>query len=213
MKNSEQFERLGWIVAAALGTAVLFGFQGSTNKVGFVDVNAVALNSDLVKANDTALQKAFDERMSLLNFVQQNPALQTEKLPRLKDLWLTPTPTPAQVAELERIKTDGLADTKRANDVANKEKRSVEEQASLDEYNRRRQYVEQRVLPQWSEEFENKLQGMRTEMNAAVNKKAREAVTTVGRTQGCSIVFSSPSALFGANDLTEAATKSINGKQ
>lgn len=210
MKQRTPFETVGWIVAAALGTAFLLGFQTPADKAGYVDVNTLVQNSDQIKANDTVLQKYYDERANLLNFVTQNPAIGTDRLPKLKELWLTQNPTAAQTAELERIKTDALADTKRATDYAAKDKRTPDEQAALDDYVRRKQYLEQNVLPAWTQEFEAKLQGIRTDFNTALTKKAREAVAGVARAQGYTIVFASPSALYGANDLTAESTKALN---
>lgn len=211
--NKNQFDKLGWVFATCVATTYLLtGFQAQSDKVSYVDVTSIIQNSDAVKKNDEILTAIYNDRVGLLNFVAQNPAIATEKVTRLKDLWLTQNPTEPQKAELEKLKTEALADTKRASDLVSKEPKTPAEQNQLQEFVRRKEYIEQKLVNQWQSEFEEKLRTMRAEMDTSLRTKARSAVTAAARASGSSIVFASPSALYGANDLTEEASKVLNQK-
>jgi Skp family chaperone for outer membrane proteins len=118
----------GWIVAAGLA-GVMFGsgFQATSTKLGVVDLNGVIDKSEVgkkAKANFDEMKKA---REGLLEFIDQYRILTIEQATRIKELSLKKDRTKPEDAELDRIKADVIATSKRSQELATKANLTPEE--------------------------------------------------------------------------------------
>src|SRR5207302_127796 len=94
---------LGWIVAAALTVfAATAGFQGTTTKIGVVDMGKVFADSEYAKSQTQSLQNVGQARQSMLDFVNEYRAFTIEQATRFHDLSIKPNPTAPEKAEIEK---------------------------------------------------------------------------------------------------------------
>src|SRR4051794_5236313 len=114
-----RFLQLGWVVACAvIGIAFAGGFQDQTLKIGVVDISKVVEQSDFGKANQDTFNKMKSAREGLLEFIDTYRVLTNEQAQRIRDLSLKTNPTKEESAELDRIKADVVAASKRSNELA-----------------------------------------------------------------------------------------------
>lgn len=203
----------GWIVAAALG-GVLFGsgFQGGDQKLGSVDIADVVEKSDLGLKNKKDFDGMKSSREGILEFIDQYRVLTVEQAQKLRDLSVKPVPTPAEKAELDRVKADVIASDKKAKELSVKTDLTPSERTLIQEYAQRSQKMEE-VAQRWYREFTQEMQSWADKQKSDSLSKAREAVREVAKAQGYSVVFESGIVPYAANDLTEAALKAMNAKK
>lgn len=208
-----KFDYLGWVLAAGLaGIMASSGFQATTDKSGVVDIAKVVEQSTYGKANQTSFQAMKEARESLLEFIDQNRVLTNEQAQRLKDIAVKENPTDAEKAEAERIKAEVVASAKRSQELSGKATLTPEERTLMDEYSRRSQTM-QNVAARWYQEFTGDMQEWADKRKMDSVQKAREAIQSVAKAQGYTIIFEVGIAPYGANDLTDAALQAMNAQK
>lgn len=204
---------MGWVLAAGLaGVMASSGFQGPNDKSGVVDIAKVVEQSNYGKANQTAFQTMKSAREGLLEFIDQNRVLTNEQAQRLRDIAVKENPTDAEKAEAERIKAEVVASAKRSQELSGKGTLTPEERNLMDEYARRSQTM-QNVAQRWFQEFTGDMQEWADKRKMDSVQKAREAIQSVAKAQGYTIIFEVGVAPYGANDLTDAALQAMNAQK
>jgi len=201
---------LGWVVAGALGITMLAsGFQAGATKIGVVDMQRILADSAAGKKMRDDMSTQVNLRQGLLEFVNTNKVLTNDQAARLKDLTLKAGATQADKDALEKLKSDIRAEAKKFNDLMVKPTLTDTERTSFNELNSRRQ-ASDGLLTQWNQEFSNDLTNLQDEMIGNVLKKARDTIQAMGKKDGYSVVFPTTVAIYGANDLTDAAIKAVD---
>jgi Skp family chaperone for outer membrane proteins len=67
--------------------------------------------------------------------------------------------------------------------------------------------------PRWYQEFTGDLQEWSDKHHLDNLNKARDAVASVAKAQGYTLVFDKSVAPYGANDLTDAALQAMNAQK
>jgi len=212
MKN--RFPTLTYlVVAVAVVAAVLaaVGFQTPQSKFGVIDIDKVVFDSQLGKKNAGKLDNAVKARQALLDFIESNRVATVEQLQKLRALALKAEPTAADKTELDKVKGEITQSTKEFDVLNQKASPSDTERMSLQEYNTRRQNTTA-MMQEWSGSFQEELYTMREQMVNDSIKAAEVVIKEVCKQQGYDVVFSSKSALYAANDLTEAVIKALDAK-
>lgn len=202
----------GWIVAAGLA-GVMFGsgFQTPSIKLGVVDLNSVIDKSEVGKL----AKKNFDEmktsRESILEFIDQYRVMTIENATRIRELTLKKDRTKPEDAELERIKADVIATSKKSQELATKANLTPEERTLVEEYSRRSQLIND-LSNRWLREFADEMKNWVSDRKDENYQKARVAVNEVAAKEGYTMVFEGTVALYGANDITEPTLAALNAK-
>lgn len=199
------------VVAAALGSWAALGFQSSQPKFGIVDIDKVVFDSEMGKKNAGKLDNAVKARQAVLDFLDTNRVATVEQVQKLRTLALKADATPAEKAELEKVKADIVASSKSFDQLNQKPSPTDEERQLLTEYNSRRQNTTA-ALQEWGPMFQQDLLNLREQMVSDSIKAAESVIKEVAKQQGYDVVFSSKSALYAANDVTDAVIKSLNAK-
>jgi len=212
MFNKTSFSQFGWIVAATLAGAMFAGgFQGSSDKIGVVDIAKVISQSNMGKRDQETFNQMKSAREGLLEFIDTYRVLTNEQAQRIKELSLLPNPKPEEKNELERLKAEVKASSARSTELATKTNPTPEDRALMDEFARRSQTMEQ-VAQRWYREFTNELQQWADKQKAASIEKAKAAIQDVAKSQGFTVVFEAGVAPYGANDLNDAVLKALNAR-
>ena len=203
----------GWIVAAGLfGIMLGSGFQTPSLKLGVVDLNTVIDKSDFGKQN----KKMFDDmkkvREDLLEFIDQYRVLTLEQAQKLRELSLKPDKTRTDEAEIERIKAEIIAASKRSQELATKANLTPEERTLVEEYARRSQTMNE-ISTRWLREFANEVQNWVSDQKQQSYDRARAAVSEVAAKEAYTMVFEGSVALFGSNDISEPTLAAMNAKK
>jgi Skp family chaperone for outer membrane proteins len=208
-----RFLQLGWVLACAvIGVSMAGGFQDKTDKIGVVDISKVVEQSDFGKANQDTFNKMKTAREGLLEFIDTYRVLTNEQAQRMRDLTLKPNPTKEESAELERIKAEVVAASKRSNELATKPNMTPEERTLVEEYARRSQTMND-VATRWFREFTADMQTWADKQKLDSIEKARVAIQEVAKQQGYTVVFDVGVAPYGANDLSDETLKAMNAKK
>lgn len=211
--NIKKLNSIGWIVAAGLlGVTLASGFQNATEKTATVDFNRLALQSELGKANSAALNQQAAARDNLLKFLDTYRTLNIEQAQRLRDIWLKTGATPAETAELEKLKKDAQDSAKTRDDLSQKQQLTDADRALLQDLNSRGQALNA-LLQRWGDEFNTELGKLQQTLRDATVEKAKAALNDVAKSQGYTLVFETSVAPYSANDLTDAAIKAMNAKK
>ncbi|MGE0002560.1 MAG: OmpH family outer membrane protein [Fimbriimonadaceae bacterium] len=199
------------VAAVAVAAIAALGFQGAQSKFGVIDIDKVVFESQLGTQNAGKLDNAVKARQSLLDFIETNRVATVEQLQKLRTLALKPEPTPADKTELDKVKGEITQSTKEFDVLNQKASPSETERMSLQEYNTRRQNTTA-MMQEWSGSFQEELYTMREKMVDDSIKAAELVIKEVAKQQGYDVVFSSKSALYAANDITEAVIKALDAK-
>lgn len=211
--NNTKTSALGWIVAVGLfGILLAGGFQGAEEKTAVVDMRRVMQESELGKKNTASLNAAYTAREGLLNFLATHRVLTAEQAMRLRTLSLKTDITATEKQELDRIKGEVVAAAKNFSDLNQKTAPTDADRTLLQEYNQRRDNVA-RLLDTWNNEFNRELNSLEQKITQDTISAAKESVRDVAKAQGCSVVFDAQVAIYGANDITDAAVKALNAKK
>lgn len=203
---------LGWIAAVGLaGLGAIMGFQGSTNKIGVVDMLGVFTKSDFAKSQTLVLQQFAEARGAMLEFVQTYPTFTPEQASRFHDLSVKATPTAAEKAELEKIKADVKKAADRLKELQTKTNPTQTESAEMAELSRRVQTTTD-TAKRWGNDATDEVSNLKDKLQKDTLEKVRAAVKQVGAAQGYTVVFDSAFAPYGANDVTDEALKAMNKK-
>lgn len=206
------FQRLGWIVAAAVvGVIAACGFGDGLDKVGVVDLSRMVETSELGKKNIAALDAMKNSREGLLKFIDTNRVLTLDQATTIRTLWLKENPTAADTATLNRNKADIEAQAKRNVEISTKPNLTPEERTLLQEYASRSASMD-RLVNEWFEEFRQEIQGSAQQRRLDTLNKAKAAAQGVAKAQSYTLVFDNSVAVYAANDLTDEALKAMNAK-
>lgn len=208
--NKNFSSKLGWLVAGGLAVVLfLSGFNQDTAKFGVVDMNKAMNDAKAGIAANESLKTELAKRQGLLEFIATQRVLTVAQATQLKELTLKPNPTAADTAALEKLKNTIIADAKNYDALQRKSQPTEADRALLAEYGTRMRDIEG-LLAQWDQAFTMELSQLRDTSRDNVLAKARAAVQSVAQKQGYSIVFESNVAIYGANDLTAEAIKTMD---
>jgi len=208
-----KFVHLGWVLFAALFAVVVGGgFQAATEKVGVVDISKVVENSNYGKANQDTFKKMKAARETLLEFIDSNRVLTIEQATSIRDLSFKVDRTKAEDAKLDSLKADVIAQTKKWQELATKSNLTSEERTLVEDYAKRAQTMGD-LAQRWLRDFTNDMQEWADKQKLASVSKAREAIQSVAKTQGYTVVFEIGVAPYGANDLSDAALDAMNAQK
>ena len=206
-------ERLGWVAAAALaGGMIGMGFKAPGDKTGTVDIAKVFKDSEYAKKQTEGLRGQVKARQDVIEFVRSNRNIKVEDAQKLKDLSVKDTKTPADDAEVLRIKTDAAAAETKARELQTVDKPTAAQLSQLNEFTQRKDATGQ-LLDKWSRDFQEEFQQKQEKMSADTLQRVRDAIQQVGHDQGYSIVFSQDIAPYCPNDLTTDAMSKMNSKK
>ncbi|CAN5466392.1 hypothetical protein BH11ARM1_BH11ARM1_01510 [soil metagenome] len=208
-----RFLQLGWVIAAAfIAVTVTGGFQATAVKIGVVDISHVVEASDYGKGNQDTFAKMKAARETLLEFIDTNRVLTNEQAARIKELWLKPTPTKEETAELESKKAEVIAAAKKSTELATKPSMTAEERTLVEDYARRSQTMAD-VAQRWFREFTNDMQSWADKQKSDSLAKARAAIQEVAKAEGYTVVLEVGIAPYGANDISDAVLVKMNEKK
>jgi Skp family chaperone for outer membrane proteins len=203
----------GWMVAAGLAGIMLgSGFQTPSLKLGVVDLNAVIDKSDAGKSGKKSFEEMKAAREGLLEFIDQYRILTIEQANRLRELMLLKEKTKPEEAELERLKADIIATSKRSAELATKPNYTPEERTLVEEYSRRSQTMNE-TSTRWLREFSDEVQNWVASSREQNYQKAKAAAAEVAAKDGYTIVIEGSVAVFGANDITDLSLAAMNAKK
>lgn len=206
-------KNLGWVMAAALaGVAFVVGFDNQTEKYGVADIATIIEKSELGKTNQTTFAAMKAAREALLQFIDQNRVMTVDHATRLRELSLKLAPTKEETAEIDRLKADATASSKRLSDLSGKPNLSDADRAIVEDSAGQSAKIEQ-MAQQWYKDFSQEMQDWADTQKQASIVKARTAIQEVAKVQGYSIVFEAGPAPYGANDISDAALKAMNDKK
>jgi Skp family chaperone for outer membrane proteins len=202
-------DKLGWLVAAGLVGAMFgMGFQTAAPKFAVVDLQKVFSDSDFTANGNVELQAFAAPRRELLQFLQQNLSMAPDDAKRLAELSRKATRTSAEDAEIAKIKTDAAIATQKRNDLLTKPSPTPDEQKQLTDYSARlnqNQDFGAQLEQQMGQELDNEKQVLRDKAMDQV----RKSVGDVAKKDGYSVVFTSDTAPYAANDITPDALKAV----
>jgi Skp family chaperone for outer membrane proteins len=203
----------GWMVAAGLAGIMLgSGFQTPSLKLGVVDLNAVIDKSDAGKSGKKSFEEMKAAREGLLEFIDQYRILTIEQANRLRELMLLKEKTKPEEAELERLKADIIATSKRSAELATKPNYTPEERTLVEEYSRRSQTMNE-TSTRWLREFSDEVQNWVASSREQNYQKAKAAAAEVAAKDGYTMVIEGSVAVFGANDITDLSLAAMNAKK
>ena len=203
-------EKLGWVAAAALaGGMVGMGFKAPGDKTGTVDIARVFKDSDLAKKQTDMLRAQVLARRSVMEFVSNNRNMKVDDANKLRDLMIKEQLTPAEKADVERIKQDAAAAEAKARTLQTTDKPTAADLSQLDEFTKRKDASGQ-LLDKWQKDFEAELRQKEDKANEDTMLKVKEAINQVGHDQGYSIIFSQQIAPYCPNDITADTAKKMN---
>ena len=205
---------MGLSVLALLATFAvgLVGFQGATEKTGVIDMNKLIVDSEFGKANNAKIQTAAAAREDLLKFIDRYKVLTIDQATKLRDLTLKENPTDKDKQDADAIKKTVVDADKRRNELLAKAEATPDERNQLTDFNNRAALMRE-MLPQWSEQFNADLGDLQAKLREVTVSRAKEALRDVGKANGYTVILETQVAPFGANDVTEAATKAMNAKK
>ncbi len=209
----EKFAWSGWVVAAGLAGIMLgSGFQTPSLKLGVVDLNAVIDKSDAGKTGKKSFEEMKAAREGLLEFIDQYRILTIEQANRLRELMLLKERAKPEEAELERLKADIIATSKRSAELATKPNYTPEERTLVEEYSRRSQTMNE-TSTRWLREFSDEVQNWVAASREQNYQKAKAAAAEVAAKDGYTMVIEGSVAVFGANDITDLSLAAMNAKK
>jgi Skp family chaperone for outer membrane proteins len=209
----EKFAWSGWVVAAGLAGIMLgSGFQTPSLKLGVVDLNSVIDKSDAGKAGKKSFEEMKAAREGLLEFIDQYRILTIEQANRLRELMLLKERAKPEEAELERLKADIIATSKRSAELATKPNYTPEERTLVEEYSRRSQTMNE-TSTRWLREFSDEVQNWVAASREQNYQKAKAAAAEVAAKDGYTMVIEGSVAVFGANDITDLSLAAMNAKK
>ena len=199
-------------IAALMASFAAFGFQGKTEKYGVVDVAKVFNDSDFTKTQNETLRQVGETRTGILEFLDSYRALTAEQATRLKELSLKAQRSPAEQAELDKIKADAQASDAAFKSLQTKASPTPAEVTQLQEYNSRAQTIAG-LSQRWAREFDDEVRNLNEKLRADTMDRVKKALRTVGNKGGYTVVFTQDVAPYGANDLTKEALDAMNAQK
>ena len=212
--NQNKVSMAGWLVAAVLGGVVLTGgFQGAQDKFGVVDVNKAVVDSEMGKKNREKMDAESVARQGIIDFMQTHRVLTVEQAQKIKTLSLKTPLSATEKAELDKVKEEVVKAAKSFDTLNQKPSPTDDDRNLLQEYNNRVQNTGA-LVQEWGQTFYNDLANLKETLIQDAVKKADTSIKELSKKDGYTLVFSSPGAcVYGANDLTDAVTKSLNASK
>ncbi len=205
--------KIGIVSAAAL-VAILsaIGFQAKSEKYGVVDLAKVFSDSDFTKKQNDTLKTMGQARMGVLDFMENYRVFTTEQSTRFRELSLKNPRTPAEDAELEKIKADVQAADAAFKQLQTKQSPTPAEVTQLQDYNSRSQ-ASAALSQRWAREFDDEVRTLNGKMHDETMERIKKALKDVGAKQGYTLLFSEDVAPYGANDMTNDTIKAMNAQK
>lgn len=211
--NAKLAEWGGWLTAAGLASfGLLSGFKATSNKVGVLNLQTIATQSDFGKAAEAKIKQTQQLRTEVLKFLQGNPVMTSDQANQLIDLSLKDAQSPTDVTTLNTLKA---TITKQNADFAAlraKATLSTEEKTTLDNDQQEATQVEQ-ALSGLVQQFQQDLTQIESAQREAIETKARAAAQTVAKQQGFTVVYDTQIAPYGANDISAATIQAMNASK
>jgi len=205
-----RISQLGWVVAAAIvGVGIGGGFQAKTNKIGFIDMQGIYADSKLKEKNDVKLRTANQNRQMALDFLRLNPEFAADQLVRYRDLSTKETLTPAETAELAKLKsaaqdaTNHFADLRQKPNPSPQDLKALNDLGALNDSNKE-------ALAEWSRDFSQQLEAMQTALNLSALEAIKQAIAQNAKPQGYSVVFRENVAVYGSSNLATETKKIVD---
>lgn len=210
MKN-HRFSLLGWAAATVLAVVgATAGFQPAQAKFGVVDLSKVIDKSKMQQTNQTKFQNAVELRRGLVTFVDAHPVISQSQADRIKTLTLQPTLTEAEKTELETVKK-AVVDANANFDALNKKTSPTDaDRALMADYGELARNSKS-LLTRWDTEFTRDVEKARNDLTNETIDAARAAAVTVAKREGFTVVFEAGTAVYAANDITDATLTAMNG--
>lgn len=208
-----KIDKLGWFVAVGLlGCMAGMGFQGSSQKIGTVDLARVFNESDYAKAQDANLKNMGATRKAVLDFITTYRAIPSDDAQKFHDLSLKPDQTAADKNELDRIRQSAIETDQKFRDLQTKGNLSDTEKAQLAEFQNRAN-ANTALAQRYDGEFSDEVRQQQDRLRNETLSRAKTAVADVAAKQGYSIVFVQDVAPYSSNDVTAEALKAMNSKK
>lgn len=202
--------QLGWVLSAAIvGVTIGGGFQATPKKTGWIDMQAIYNDSKLKVKNDEKLRAAGQNRQAAFDFISLNPEFTPEQLARFKELATKETPTPADTAELAKLKETIQAATNEFDDLRKKPNPTPADLKRLDTLGSLHD-ANTAAKQQWGAEFSQQLDAMQNDLNNTALDTMKVALAQVARAQGFTLVFRENVAPYGSSTLGNDVKKIID---
>lgn len=199
----------GWFLSAVLiGVFVGSGFQGGTEKFGVVDLRKVILGSKINQEMTDRVEAGRKARLAVLEFIDTNRIVTQGQAQRIRELELKETKTDLERAELTGIKDGVIAAAKEyatLNGTPGNTLTEVDRQKLIDYTTLFKDSA--KMLNTWSQEFDAQFGQIRSQAESEAIDRAQASAIVVAKKQGYTVVFSSSSVVYAANDLTADVTK------
>ncbi len=200
---------LTMVVGTFLAVLLTQAFQTPPLKFGVVDMSQVADSSKLGQKRKKEFEELRARMMSLMEFVDDNPAMTASEANRLRQLMLATTRSGTEETELTNLQTTIRARTQELFTLSAKQPLTEAEQSRFRELSEMARDSRGR-LQQWNEDLFNQISALREASRNEVLQKVREAVNKVAKREGYTLVFDKTVAPYSANDLTDAAIKQMD---
>lgn len=202
--------QLGWVLAAAMvGVGIGGGFQAKTNKIGFIDMQGIYADSNLKKKNDDKLRNANQSRQAAFDFLTLNPEFAADQLTRYRDLSTKDTLTPAETAELAKLKAVAQAATNQFGDLQKKPNPSAQDLKTLNDL-AAVNHANKTAQADWNRDFSQQLETMQADLNLSALEAIKLALAQAAKPQGYTIVFRENVAMYGSNNLGTEVKKIVD---
>lgn len=203
---------LGWIVAALLGGVLVgSGFQGTTTKVGVVDVAKILESSTASKKANDQLNEMKKSREELLEFLSIYQVATADQIIKLKGYARKTPLTDAEKSDQTAIKDAIMKADGTYKTLVQKATPTADEKAMLQEYGDRSRN-NQKTLQAMYDEFKKEWDDAQAKQSDDVIVKARASLEEVAKAGGYTFILDRRSAPWGANDITEETLKVMNAK-
>ena len=202
---------LGWVVSAGMiGLMAGVGFQAKSQKIAYVDISGVYDLSLVKKKNEDKLRASVQARQALLDFVSLNPSFTEAQLKRFRELGTKDTPmTPAEEAEFAKLKADAQADTKKADDLRQKQNPSAQELATLNDLSNRTD-LDAKARATWASDFQQDFDDTQASLQGKAKTAIEAAIAQVAKAQNITIVFRETAAVYGSADIKNDVLKIVD---
>lgn len=208
----KKLNNLGWVAAAAMASAMIVsGFQGSTLKFGSVDIGKVIQQANFAKKTQEDLSAALKLREDTLTFLQQHRNLSPSDFTKYRQVSTRNPASAGDKSEIERITNEATRLETLERDLSTKAQPTDADRRQIDEFATRKR-TNTNALQQFNQELQMELQQLEEAARGADLEKARAAVKEVASKQGYSVVLTSGSAAYAANDITDDVIKTANKK-
>ncbi len=204
-------------VSGWFGTALLFGvlvgggFQDGKEKFGVVDLRKVILDSKINQEMTDRVEASRKARLAVLDFINTQQIVTVPQAERVRELELKVDKTDAEKTELTAVKDAVIAAAKeydRLNKLPGVSLSEEDRQKLIDFSGIKKEAA--KVLSAWSQDFDQQFGQIRDTAEREAIDRAQAAAIVVAKKQGYTVLYSTSSVVYAANDLTADVTKEAN---